>query len=162
MLWCTGFSLWWVLLLQSLGSRAHALQQLQHTRLSSCGSWALEHRLNSCGHGLSCPVACRIFLDQEPNPCLLHWQVDSLPLNHQRSPYLSNSTFYNLYQRNSEGYDKNLTPRIFMATLVMIDNNWKQFKCPTRDWLNQSGCINTMGHSEVLAVNKKLIIEKQA
>lgn len=48
-----------------------------------------------------------------------------------------------------------------MATLVMIDNNWKQFKCPTRDWLNQSGCINTMGHSEMLAVNEKPIIEKQ-
>ena len=48
-----------------------------------------------------------------------------------------------------------------MATLVMTDNNWKQFKCPTRDWLNQSGYINIMGHSEVLTVNKNLIIEKQ-
>ena len=26
-LWCTSFSLWWLLLLQSMGSRAHSLQQ---------------------------------------------------------------------------------------------------------------------------------------
>ena len=38
---CTGFSLWWLLLLQSTGSR--------HMGLSSCGSWALGYRLSSCG-----------------------------------------------------------------------------------------------------------------
>ena len=31
-------------------------------------------------------AACGIFPDQGSNPCLLHWQVDSLPLNHQGSP----------------------------------------------------------------------------
>ena len=31
---------------------------------------------------LSCSEACRIFLDQGSNPCLLHWQEDSLPLSH--------------------------------------------------------------------------------
>ena len=36
---CTGFSLWWLLLLQSTGSRAHGFQKLQH-RLSSCGARA--------------------------------------------------------------------------------------------------------------------------
>ena len=34
-------------------------------------------------HRLSCPVACRIFLDRGLNLCLLHWQADSLPLSHQ-------------------------------------------------------------------------------
>ena len=38
---CMGFSLQWLLLLQSTGHR--------HTGFSSCGSWALEHRLSSCG-----------------------------------------------------------------------------------------------------------------
>ena len=38
---CMGFSLWWLLLLQSTGSRC--------VGLSSCGSRALEHRLSSCG-----------------------------------------------------------------------------------------------------------------
>ena len=28
-----------------------------------------------------------LFPDQGLNPCLLHWQVDSLPLSHQRSPW---------------------------------------------------------------------------
>ena len=37
-------------------------------------------------HRLSCTSACGIFPDQGLNPCLLHWQVDSLPLSHQGSP----------------------------------------------------------------------------
>ena len=37
-------------------------------------------------HGLSCPGACGIFLDQGTNLCLLHWQADSLPLSHQGGP----------------------------------------------------------------------------
>ena len=55
-----GFSLW-LLLLQSTGSVVVA-------------------------HGLSCSKACGIFPDQGLNSCLLQWQVDSLPLSHQRSP----------------------------------------------------------------------------
>ena len=31
-------------------------------------------------------MACGIFLDQGSNPCLLYWQVDSLPLSHQWRP----------------------------------------------------------------------------
>ena len=37
-------------------------------------------------HGLSCSVAGGVFPDQRSNPCLLLWQVDSLPLSHQGSP----------------------------------------------------------------------------
>ena len=33
----------------------------------------------------NCSAACGIFLDQGSNPCLLHWQVDSLPLGQQGS-----------------------------------------------------------------------------
>ena len=40
-LWCAGFSLRWLLLLRSTGSRC--------VGFSSCGSWALERRLSSCG-----------------------------------------------------------------------------------------------------------------
>ena len=36
--------------------------------------------------GLSCSEACGIFPDQGLNLCLLHWQVDSLPLSHLGSP----------------------------------------------------------------------------
>ena len=42
LLWCAGFSLQWLLLLLwSTGSR--------HAGFGSCGSWALERRLSSCG-----------------------------------------------------------------------------------------------------------------
>ena len=52
--------------------------------LSSCGSWALEHRLDSCG--LSCSITLGIFPDQGSNLCLLHWQAVSPLLSHQGSP----------------------------------------------------------------------------
>ena len=42
------------------------------------------------GHGLSCSEAFVIFSQQRSNPCLLHWQVDSLPLSHQGSPVFQN------------------------------------------------------------------------
>ena len=54
--------------------------------LSSCDSWALEHRLTIVSHGLSCSVACAIFWDWALNLRLLHWQADSLSLSHQGSP----------------------------------------------------------------------------
>ena len=38
-------------------------------------------------HGLSCSTSGGIVLDQGSNPCLLHGQVDSLPLSHKGSPY---------------------------------------------------------------------------
>ena len=51
----------------------------------------VEHGLSSTGsvvvaHRLSCSKACGIFPDQGSNPCLLHWQADSIPLSHQGSP----------------------------------------------------------------------------
>ena len=63
---CAGLSLSWPLLLRSTGSRC-------------AGSVIVAH-------GLSCSAACGIFPDQGSNPCALHWQADSQPLHHQRSP----------------------------------------------------------------------------
>ena len=37
-------------------------------------------------HGFSCSATCGILPDQGLNLCLLHWQVDSLPLSHRESP----------------------------------------------------------------------------
>jgi len=72
-----GFSLWWLLLLGSMSCRTCRLQYLRYM-----GSVVVAHRLER----LSCSVANGIFPDQELNPCLLYWQVDSLPLSHQGSP----------------------------------------------------------------------------
>ena len=66
------------------GSSCRKAQSLGCVGVSSCGSQALEHRLSSWE--LSCSTAYEIFLAQGSNPCLLHWQVDSLPLSYQESP----------------------------------------------------------------------------
>ena len=42
--------------------------------------------------GLPFPSA-GIFLTQESNPCVIHWQMDSLPLSHQGSPNVSLLTY---------------------------------------------------------------------
>ena len=62
-----GFSLQWLLLLRSTGSRCAGF--------SSCGSWAKSAGSIVVAHGPSCSVACGIFLDQGSNPCPLHWQA---------------------------------------------------------------------------------------
>ena len=69
--------------------------------LSSRGAWASHCGGFSCcriqvlgtpaslvvAHKHSCPMACGIFPDQGSNWCPLHWQADSLPLDHQGSLY---------------------------------------------------------------------------
>ena len=79
-------SLHWLPLLWNTGFRVCRLQYLQHM-----GSVAAVSGPQSTGsivvaHRLSCAVAHGIFPDQGSNPCLLHWQADSLPLSHQGSP----------------------------------------------------------------------------
>ena len=70
---CTGFSLQWLLLLQSMASR------LMATVIAVC-------RFGSCGAELGCFLACGIFSDQGSSPCPLHWQADFYTLYHQGSP----------------------------------------------------------------------------
>ena len=59
--------------LYSMRASVAVAQEIQST-----GSIAVANRL-------SCSTACGIFLDQGSNPCLLNWQVDSLPMTHQGS-----------------------------------------------------------------------------
>ena len=83
----------WLLLLWSTDSRHQLLSEHRHlpTGLGCMGfsnfAPGLESLCSVVGaHGVSCSVACGIFLDQGSNTCLLNWQVDSLPLSHQGSP----------------------------------------------------------------------------
>ena len=64
-LWGAGFSLRWLLLLQSVGSRVSRLQKLRHV-----GSAVVVHRLSSS-------KACGTFPDQGWNQGPLQWQADS-------------------------------------------------------------------------------------
>ena len=84
--WCTGgysslqcrdFSLQWLLMFSQI---------LGHLGYNSCHSWTVESRLSIVAHGLSCSMACEIFLDQRSNPCSLNSQADAYPLCHQGSP----------------------------------------------------------------------------
>ena len=47
-------------------------------------------------HGLRCPVACGVFLDQGSNPCPLHWQADCQPLHCQGCPWYLLKNFISL------------------------------------------------------------------
>ena len=51
------------------------VQALDSSGFSSCCSQA--HGPVVVAHRLSCSAGCGIFLDQELNPCPLHWQMDS-------------------------------------------------------------------------------------
>ena len=64
-----------------------------HRLLTGVVSLIAVHRLQSTVAiivvpRLSCSVACGILPDQGLNPCRLHWQTNSLPLNHQRNPLI--------------------------------------------------------------------------
>ena len=74
---CAGFSLWW-LLLRSTGSKGAWASVVAAPRLYSTGLVAVVH-------GVGYSTARGIFLHQESNRCLLHWQADSSPLSHQES-----------------------------------------------------------------------------
>ena len=83
-MWCTGFSLRWLLLLQSTGSRCAGFSSCH---VQARGSVVVARELCSTGsvvvvHRLSCSVACGIFPDQGLNPCPLQRQADSYPLHH--------------------------------------------------------------------------------
>ena len=85
-LWYMGFSLQWLLLLQSTNSRhmgfhSYSVQTLVCTgfRVVECGSAVVMH-------GLSSSAARESFPDERLNPCPLNWQADSYPLYHHGSP----------------------------------------------------------------------------
>ena len=64
--------MWRLLFLQSVGSRVRRLQYLQHA-CSVIGAYS---------------AAGGVLPDWGSSLCLLHWQVDSLPLSHQGTPTL--------------------------------------------------------------------------
>jgi len=63
-----------------------------HACFSGRGAWAGSRGFQAPEPSVvvacvfSCSRPCGVFLDQGLNPCLLLWQVDSLPLSHQGSP----------------------------------------------------------------------------
>ena len=84
---CVGFSL-----VAVSGAALRCCVWASHcSGFSCCGAWLLGPQAQwlwhvGFAHGLSYSAACGILSDQGLNPCLLHWQADSLSLSHQGSP----------------------------------------------------------------------------
>ena len=109
--WCVGFfsSCHTQGLLSSCGTQAShcsgfscfGAQALGQRRFSGCGTWTQQlWLLGSITQAqklwcMGCSSMARgIFSDQGSNLCLLHWQVDSLPLSHQGSTPSANFPYY--------------------------------------------------------------------
>ena len=106
---------------------------------SCCGAWALERAVfSSCGpgpqwlwfpgsvvveHGLSGSEAYRIFPGQGSNPCLLHWQVDSLPLSQQGSLQmrLERAFTFKGHSLTNFGWNQNFLISNYILTEVVVD-----------------------------------------
>ena len=80
-------------------------QALGHESFSSCSVWAQQLHLPGSGaqpqqlwHLAQLLCGMSVFLDQGSNPCLLHWQTDSLTLSHQ------GSSFYIILNENKCGF----------------------------------------------------------
>ena len=105
--------------------------------LYSCdvqASLVVERRLWDTGsiavaHGLSCSMACGIFLAQGLNPCLLHWQAASLPLSHQGSPALSFYLCQYCAEQNHGAYDRCSPVLWILLVNKTTDVKWLQIKC---------------------------------
>ena len=77
---CSGFSCCGAQVLGSTGFNCcHMGSVVAVPGLESTGSIVVVH-------WLSCSAACGFFPDQGSNPCLLHWQADSLLLSHRGNP----------------------------------------------------------------------------
>lgn len=98
------------------GSRAHGLQ------LTGSGAWAQPLRHT----GLICPAPCGIFLDPGIEPMSPHWQVDSLPLDHQENPAC---WFYHYF----------LLKKVFQP----ITWTWVRMSC-TLKWLQHKRIFKTV------------------
>ena len=71
-------------------SSSHRARASHHGGFSCCRAQALGHEGSVVAvPGFSCPAAYGILPDQGSHSCPLHWQEDSEPLDHQKSPMLS-------------------------------------------------------------------------
>ena len=131
---CMGFSSQRLLSLQSTCYRVSSLsgcssQTLECVGFSNFGTWARYLHLMGCraagsvvvAHGPSCPAACGIFLDQELNPCPLHWQADFQPLDHQGSP-MTRFLAKVKYKRIEEKKTSHITPCV--SVMCMCTRSW--------------------------------------
>ena len=81
LLLCFGCAGSWLL----VGSPLVALRASHRSGFSSRAQALGRARSILVAHGLRCPSACGVFLDQGSSLCPLRWQAGSLPLDHRGS-----------------------------------------------------------------------------
>ena len=118
---------------ESTGSKAHGLQQLQHVGavivapgLQSIDSVVVAPGLQNTGsvyvaHGLNYSKACGSSQIRDQT-CLLHWQVDSWPLSHERSPcvyvFVLTSWLCRMWDQPPGPPEKSHTLEVLIASLL--------------------------------------------
>ena len=89
-----------------------------------------EHAFESAGwvfvvRGLSCSMACGIFLDQGSNLCPLHWPVNSQSLDHQENPL--NRFFWCLNKLLSWNYTYSERFIVNSTSWWQLEKSWFKF-----------------------------------
>jgi len=84
-------------------------------------------------HGLSCSRSRGIFPDQGSNPCPLHWQVDSVPLNHQGSPTIS--YFDDILLAGETVLDPLYIVQFLLENKIALSLAYFSFTIPYQRWL---------------------------
>ena len=129
LLQCMGLSLQWLLWLWSTSSSTRAAV-VAVPGLESTASGVVMH-------GLRCSESCRIFPNQGSNPCLLHWQADSLPLSYLGIP--SHYYWYQLKNSNHrlDSHEFGWTPGVGDGQGgLACCNSWGRKKLDTTEQLN--------------------------
>ena len=105
-------------------------------------------RPHDCSPPDSCPwdstgkdtgVGCgfllqRIFPTQGSNPCLLHWQADSLLLSYRGSPKTElQLAIPSIDSKELKARSEVYWTAMFIAELFTVVNKWKQCRCPPAD-----------------------------
>ena len=98
----------------------------RHMGFSGCSSRALDTGSIIVVHRMSCFTAHGIFPGQGLNLCLLHWQMDSLPLSRQGNPLcplISLITTLSTYHLFSTPFFSLLSDQLYKYM------NLRMFKC---------------------------------
>ena len=112
------------------------LSRAVHRLLTAVAYFAVEHGLQSEGsvtaaHGLHCPLACGIFLDQGLNPCPLHLAGRYFTIKPPESTQVSKCMHFNennSYSLQSFHINKNETTRLLMWVSYVFHGTFGEFR----------------------------------
>lgn len=134
-LWCSGFSLWWPLFLQSIGSEAHRLQWLLHTGLAA-----------------QCAVDSSRIRDQ--THVSLHWPTDASPLSHLGSPCETVALVHSFHPMSHENRSQAFFLWILFQNLQQDSEHKKASTEAPRSVLQVTGRMAHLHHQGLLRTGR--------